>query len=194
MRRFLMLLPILACLALPSAARADRDLRRTLEFLGFSDDGARYLLKVSDANSGDALSVRSFATGKAEKTIPLADRATEKQTIDATKRKYRITDPGADAVQSPDGRYTLLVLPKGMRTEIRAMRGEKRAVLKSLDATPGPEGPPKVTLKSAFWTQDGRRVVVVLHRTLRGDDYIDADEAHPIDFLPGEMKFEGGGS
>ncbi len=192
MRRFLWMLPLLACLAIPSTSRAD--VRRTLDFLGFSDDGARYLLKVSDANTGDALSVRSFATGKAEKTLPLAGPAREKQDVDAARRKYRITDPGTDAVQSPDGRYTLLVLPKGMKTEIRVMRGEKRAVLKVLDATPGPEGPPKVTLKSVFWSRDGRRIVVVLHRTLRGDHYIDTDEAHPIDFLPGEMKFEGGGS
>ena len=191
MRRVLTILPIVALLALPNVARADHDVRRTLQFLGFSDDGARYLLKVTDADTGDALSVRSFTTGRAEATIPLDDRATEKQAVDAAKRKYRVTDPGLEAMQSPDGKYTILVFPKALKVEIRAMRGERRAVVKALEARPGPDGPPKVVLKTVFWTADGRRMVVVVHRTMRGDNGVDADEAHPIEFLPGELHFEG---
>lgn len=192
MRRLLRTLPVLFVLATPSIARADHDVRRTIEFLGFADDASRYLLKVTDADTGDALSVRSFATGKAEKTIPIDEKATEKQVVDGAKKKYRIADPGQDAQQSPDGKYTVLVIPRGLKVEIRVMRGERRALLKALEAKPGPDGPPKVTLKSVYWSKDGRHVVVVVHRTMRGENGVDADEAHPIEFLPGELRFEGG--
>jgi hypothetical protein len=192
MRRILAILPIVAILAVPSSALAGHSLKRTVEFLGFSDDGARYLVKVVDADTGDALSVRSFATGKAEKTIPIEDRAAEKALLDGAKRSFHITDAGQDAQQSPDGKYTLLLLPKGLKVELRVMRGELRALLKALDARPGPDGPQKLILKSVFWSKDGRRIVVIVHRTQPGENGVDADEAHPFDFLPGELQFEGG--
>jgi hypothetical protein len=192
MRRILAVLPLLVILAFPPPAQAGHSVRRTLQFLGFSEDGARYLLKVADADTGDALSVRAFATGRAEATIPLEDKATEKQAIDQARKKYRITDPGQETQQSPDGKYTIMVFPKGLKVEIRVMRGERRALLKALDARPGPDGPPRVVLTSVVWTADGRKMVVVVHRTMRGENGVDADEAHPIQFLPGELKFEGG--
>jgi hypothetical protein len=192
MRRIVTILPILIVLAIPTTSRAGHDTKRTLEFLGFSDDAARYLVKVVDADTGEALSVRSTATGKAEKTIPIEDRAAEKAAIDGAKRSFRITDAGQDAQQSPDGKYMLLLVPKGLKVELRVMRGERRAVLKALDARPGPEGPQKMILKSVFWSRDGRRIVVIVHRTQRGENGVDADEAHPFDFLPGELQFEGG--
>lgn len=178
--------------ALPAPARADALVRRTLQFLGFTEDGSKYLVKVSDADTGDALSLRLLATGKAEKTIPLEDRATEKDATEAARKRFRVTDPGAESQSSPDGRYTLLLVPKGPRVQVRVMRGERQAVMSSLDARGGPDAPARVVLVSAFWSKDGRKVVLLVHRTQRGGDRdVDADEALPFTFLPSELDFGG---
>ena len=192
MRNLAALLSAMIVLACPILSHAGHNQRRVIEFLGYSAEGTGFLVKVVDADTGPALSMRSTATGKAEKTIPLEDPQSQKAAIDGAMRSFRITDPGLDSQQSPDGKYTILLVPKGMKFEMRVMRGERRAVLKVLDAKPGPDGPQKLNLKSVFWSKDGRRIVVIMHRTLRGENGVDADEAHAFDFLPGELRFEGG--
>jgi hypothetical protein len=182
---------VLALAAVPSPARADAMVRRTLQFLGFTEDGSQYLLKVADADTGDALSLRLVATGKAAKTLPLEDRAGEAQAIEAARKKFRVTDAGLEQPQSPDGKYTLLLVPKGGKVQVRALRGERFAVVKSLEAREGPDGPPRLVLKTVFWSKDGRKVVLMVHRTQRGDRDVDADEALPFEFFPSELDFGG---
>ena len=182
-----MLLALMVGVAVP--ARAGTDSTRTLEFLGFSTDASHYLLKVSDANAGDFLSLRSFDTGKQEKAVQIPQKKDEKKLVEDARKQFRITDKGVDAPQSPDGRFTLTGVPKGAQYIINVMKGDKTARFQALALESGKNGPARASLKSVFWSKDGRRIVVVVHKKLVDENGIDVDEAHPYDFLVGGLNF-----
>ncbi|MBM4395652.1 MAG: hypothetical protein FJ087_08175 [Deltaproteobacteria bacterium] len=174
----------------PGTARAGHDVVRTFDFLGFSADGSRFLLKVTDPDAGDFLSVRTFATGKQEKGIKIEQRKDEKRLIEQARKQYRITDKGTDSQSSPDGRYTIVGVPRGDRFLLNVGKGERDAKWQSVPIESGRSGPAKMTLKAVWWARDGRRLVVVLHKKLTGDNGVDADEARPYEFFPGELTFK----
>lgn len=181
---------VVVAVAVPSFARAGHDLVRTLEFLGFSSDGTRFLLKVSDADSGDLLSVRSSVTGKQEKAFRIEQKKDEKRLLEEARKQFKITDKGTDSQTSPDGKYTIIGVPRGDQYLLNVGKGERTARWQSVPLNPGGAGPAKVTLKAVWWSQDARRVVVILHREVSGDNGIDADEARSFEFFPGELGFK----
>jgi len=174
----------------PWAARAGHDVVRTLDFLGFSADGSKYLLKVSDANFGDFLSLRSFDTGKQVKSYKIEDKKDEKRLTEQAIKENKITDKGKDSQASPDGRYTIIGIPKGENFLLNVGKGERVAKWQSIKVESDRTSQAKVTLKSVFWDQSGRRVVVLVHKKLVGDNGMDADEAYPYEFYPGELTFK----
>lgn len=176
-------------LLLPAAADAGREVRRTLQFLGFSEDGSRFLLKVVDADRGTFVSLRSFATNQQEKSYPVEDPADERKIIQDAMRRHKIVDKGRDSQIAPDERHTLIGIPKGHRYEIAALRDGKLATFTSLDVPKGASGYAKVVLSGVHWARDGRKIVVVVHKTLADDNGVDADEAYPFEFLAGALRF-----
>lgn len=173
----------------PVIGWASQDVVRTIEFLGFSEDGKKFLLKVTDADRGDSLSLRSFATGKSEKEYPIEDPKQEKKMIEAAKKKHKITDPGKDSQQSPDGRYTIVGIPKGDKYLLNVQKGEKMTKFQAISIDKGVStgNYAKVTLKSVFWSKDGHRIVVIVHKKLVDEWGIDADEAYPYEFFGGSL-------
>jgi hypothetical protein len=90
---------------------------------------------------GDSISFRSVETGKAEKTIPVENPADLDAAITKARKTLGVRDLGVEGPTSPDGRYTLILVPKGPRVQIRVLRGERQAVLRTLDARGGEDGP-----------------------------------------------------
>jgi len=171
------------------SAFAGHDTKRTLDFLGFSSDGNKYLLLVHDDNVGDFISVRSFRTGKQVKGIPILDPGDRNSLVDKARGTYRITDPGAESLSSPDGLYTFVGFPKGRRFHLRVMRGERSAGFHTMEVESGPSGPAGLTLKTVHWSRDGHRIVVVVHKRLFGENGVDSERAMPFRFLSGGLKF-----
>jgi hypothetical protein len=180
---------VVVALLSSAPALAGHDVQRTIEFLGFSADASRFLLKVSDADAGDFLSLRSFATGKQEKAYPIERKKDEKKLVEDARRQHRIDDKGVEGPAAPDGRHALAGVSKGERFLLNVVRGEKTARFQELRLESGRSGPARMTLKTAYWSKDGHRVVVILHRKLVDENGIDADEARPYPFFAGELNF-----
>jgi len=170
-------------------ARAEGTIRKELTFLGFTGDGTRFLVQVHDANVGDSLSFRSVETSKAEKTIPVENPADLDAAITKARKTLGVRDLGVEGPTSPDGRYTLILVPKGPRVQIRVLRGEHQAVLRTLDARGGEDGPVQWMLKSVHWSTDGRSLVLLLHRKEPGMVAQDTDQAFSQRFMPSELQF-----
>lgn len=174
---------------LPAPGRAATEVRRTVQFLGFSEDGSRFLLKVVDADHGTFLSLKAFATNKQEKSYPIEDSARERKTIEDVKRRHHITDPGRDSQMAPDERHTLIGVPRGHRYEIAVLRDSRMATFQSIGVPRGAGGYAKVVLSGIYWSRDGHKIVVVVHKTLTDGHGIDADEALPFEFFAGSLRF-----
>ncbi|NOZ00866.1 MAG: hypothetical protein GXP54_03130 [Deltaproteobacteria bacterium] len=166
------------------SAIAGHDAGRSIEFLGFSGKGHRYLMLVRDENVGDFLSVRSFSTGKQEKGFPIESVKDARPMVAKISKRYRISDPGKESATSPDGRFTLVAFQKGRRFRIKVMRGEKFADLHTI--TLDGEGT-RLNMKTAFWSRDGHRVVVVVHK--KGPEGVETDRAVPLKFFGGSLNF-----
>lgn len=182
--------PVIALgLSLSTPALAGHDVMRTIEFLGFSQDGRQYLLLIRDGNVGDFLSVRAFRTGKQVKSYPVDDPGRKKATTDRVRKRHGITDPGKESLSSPDGRFTFVGFPKGSRFHLHVMRGEKSARFHAIQAHRGDSPSLETRLKTVFWSADGRRIVVIIHRRLNAENGMDADKALPFRFLAGSLNF-----
>lgn len=175
--------------ALPVTGRAATEIRRNVQFLGFSEDGSRFLLKIVDADHGTFLSLKTFSTNKQEKSYPIEDPARERKTIEDVKRRHRITDPGRDSQIAPDERHTLVGIPRGHRYEIAVLRDNRMATFQSIDVPRGAGGYAKIVLSGIHWNRDGRKIVVVVHKTLSDGHGMDADEALPFEFFAGSLRF-----
>ncbi len=171
-------------------AVAGHDTVRTIEFCGFTADGSQYLLLIRDERMGTFLSLRSFETGKQVKGYPIADPRDEKRLLEETMEKHRVTDPGTDSQASPDGTYTIIGVPRGIRFDLNVLRGNRSARLHTFKVEQGASGPAKVTLKAVHWSRDGHRVVVILHKVLRDENGLDADEAWPFPFFASSLSFQ----
>lgn len=174
----------------PAMTIAGHDTARTIEFCGFSADGSHYLLLIRDQHMGTFLSLRSFDTGKQVKGYPIDNPPDEKRLRDEVVKRHRITDPGTESQASPDGTYTVIGVPRGSRFDINVLRGNRSARLHTFDVEKGSSGPAKVTLKAVHWSKDGHRIVVILHKLLKDEHGLDADEAWPFRFFASRLSFQ----
>lgn len=191
MRSFLRsILILVAVVVLPLAARASDNIK-TFEFLGFSEDGNKYMLKVVDANRGDTFVVKALSDNKTLKALPLEGVRDVKKLLDQTKKHFKITDKGKDDQTSPDGRFTFMAVPRGEKLLLNVMKGNKTATYQTYRLEKGDNGSvPKVQLKQIFWAKDGHKMVVILHKKLVDQNGIDADEAYGYEFFGGSLNFK----
>lgn len=184
------LLVLVAVVALPLAARAGDNIK-TFEFLGFSEDGSKYMLKVMDANRGDTFVVKEFADNKTVKALPLEGVKDVKKLLDQTKKHFKITDKGKDDQTSPDGRFTFSAVPKGEKLLLNVMKGNKTATFQTYKLEKGDNGSvAKAQLKQIFWAKDGHKMLVILHKKLVDQNGMDADEAYAYEFFGGGLNFK----
>ena len=179
------------CLLAARPLMAGNDTKRTMEFLGFTEDGKKYLLRISDANTGDFFSVRSFETGKQIQGVPIENPKEEKKLLEETRKKHKITDKGVEGLTSPDERYSIIAIPKGDQFQLNLMRGERTAKFQTIELAKSEKGTvAKGMLKGVHWSKDCKRIVVILHQRLLDDNGIDADEARPFEMLVGSLNWK----
>jgi hypothetical protein len=171
-------------------AVAGHDLVRTFEFVGFSVDASRFLLLVNDEQTGYFFSLRSFDSGKQVKSQYVENPQDIEKTKKEIMAKFNIVPSHVSSLKSPDGRFSLVGVQEGRRFKVLVLQGKKTAVLKTIDCEHGSTGVAQASLKNAHWTKDGRKVVVIVHKVLRDENGIDADEALPVLFLPSSLRFE----
>jgi hypothetical protein len=171
-------------------AVAGHDLVRTFEFVGFSVDGSRFLLLVNDAQTGYSFSLRSFDNGKQVKSHYVENPQDIEKTKKEMMAKYNIVPSHVSSLKSPDGRFSLVGVQEGRRFKVLVLQGKKTAVLKTIECEQGRAGVAQASLKNAHWTKDGRKVVLIVHKVLREENGVDADEALPVLFLPSSLRFE----
>jgi hypothetical protein len=169
---------------------AGHDLVRTAEFVGFSNDASRFLLLVKDEQTGDFFSLHSFDNGKQIKSQFVENPQDIEKTKKELMAKHNIVASHVSSLKSPDGRFTLIGVQEGRRFKVLVLQGKKTAVLKTIDCEQGSTGVAQLSLKSAYWTRDGRKVVIIVHKVLREENGIQADEAIPVVFLPSSLRFE----
>jgi len=178
------------CILASRPLLAGNDLKRTVEFLGFTENADKYLLKIMDANIGDFFSVRAFDTGKQVKSFPIEIPKEEKKLLEEAKKAFKITDKGTEGQTSPDERYSIIGVPKGDKFQLNVTRGERSAKFQTINLASNDAGPAKAMLKCVYWSKDLKRIVVIIHQTLVDENGIDADEARPYEFLVGGLNFK----
>lgn len=183
----LLIAACVATLLAPAAANAAHEVKRSVQFLGFSEDGSRFLLKVVDADRGTFLSLRSFANNKQEKAYPIEDPARERRITEDARKRHRITDKGRDSQIAPDERHTLIGIPRGHRYEIAVLRDGRLLSFQSIDVPRGASGYAKIVLSGIHWSRDGRKIVAMIHKVLADDQGMDVDEALPFEFFAGSL-------
>ncbi len=105
-----------------SLSASAQETRTHLTVLGFDKDYKHMLVKIDDNNVGLALRLYSMETGKPAKKSRLIEymRGQEVQTIKRARRKYRIKDPGLEAMKSEDEKIAFFSVEKGDKCVIAA--------------------------------------------------------------------------
>jgi hypothetical protein len=156
---------LLAAVVLLFAVEASAvETRITYEFVGFSEDGATFLVKKYDYNVGWAFSVRDLEDGTQKERVPFVDQE-EEAALKKLRRKYKLVD--GVATKSPDGRWVVLGAEDGKYLDVLVMDKPRIGRFKDI---PLKEDKAKKTLgtgllKKAVWSPDGVFVVAIVQLT-----------------------------
>lgn len=189
MNMTLKILPALAVLFIAFSSGAEYDIRITGEFIAFSDDGRKFLVKFTDSNRGNYFSLRDTEEGKKIKDFPI-NRATEVEDLAKLVKKHKLNDKGVEGHESPDGKYSLIGMQKKKKFRIFVLKGEKKAIFNDIELEPDGDVIPKASLKSVIWSEDGSLVVIVLNLKYGGGVGIEREQFYPFEFNKGEITFK----
>ncbi|MBM4387851.1 MAG: hypothetical protein FJ088_08945 [Deltaproteobacteria bacterium] len=189
MNAFLKILPALAVVFICIRAGAEYDIRITGEFVAFSEDGSKFLVKFTDSNRGSYFSLRDAEEGKRIKDFKI-DRATEEEDLVKLVKKHKLNDKGVEGQESPDGKYSLMGMQKKEKFRIFVLKGEKKAVFKDVELEPDGDVLPKASLKTVVWSEDGGMFVVVVNLKYGGGVGIEKEQFLPFEFNASEIKFK----
>ena len=166
-------------------ASADEEVR--IDFLGFSTDCKMAMVRITDPNSGNRITVFTIPKAKSVASKPFYSAAQEKKIKAQLAKKYRIKDPGKNSNQDPKGKITFFGLLKGKWFRIMAMRGNRTAAFDKVAA--GKAG--QVSLKEVWWAKDGRSMVMIINKKRSDPDYgFNIDVLRFYRYYPSTLHFK----
>ena len=170
-----------------------QETRTHLTVLGFDKDYKRMLVKIDDNNVGLALRLYSMKTGKPAKKSRLIEylRGQEVMTIKRARRKFKIKDPGIEAMKTEDEKIAFFSVEKGDNLVIAATDYKKLGKLTDVPLKVDTETKAKAKglLKSMYWSEDRKWVVLVVNQKLKGAFVSDRDELIPMKFKKSAIRW-----
>jgi hypothetical protein len=147
----------------------------TMEFLGFSEDGKVFVVKVLDKNRGNQFQVLDVKDAQLVKAFDIVKK-TEEDTLKKIKTKYKVKDPNPNQATS-DGKFMLLTGP-GNKGQFKIMlsNGKSFIDIKVIDLQKDQLGKfASAQAKGSFWHSDDKTWIVIYNQKLTGDFGIDRD-------------------
>jgi hypothetical protein len=176
-------------LSLKTAAFAGSDIVKTIEFIAFSEDSEKYLVKVVDANVGTLLIIRETKTGNKIKQQQVT-KDEEPEAVKKLEKTYKLKDKGQQGNASPDGKYIIMGARKDDIFKVMVMKGEKITSFQKIELKKDGDKVADGVLKSVIWSSDGNFIIIILHQKLASSWGVDADFDYPFEFRKSSLNFK----
>jgi hypothetical protein len=186
-RRSLLLLPWVAALLFAGAtllssvpeARADQNLMTRVEFLGWSGVNAdAFLVYVKDPARSDRLEVRQIGNPAPNLAVPVTAENYREVLASQQIAQWSFVVAAYPGVIAPN-KWKVFSQQEGMVIRIGVSNGTQSVQIGMLQAKADNQGKAsKSTLRTAYWSADSKRVVVVVNHVTGGAWAIDMDEVH----------------
>lgn len=173
----------------------------TLAILGFTADAKQMLVQLEDDNVGTNLRLYDVATGQPAKKSALIpfQRGESQKVIQATRKKFKIVDPGIEDTLyplGPDDPDKTLSFFGLMATRDRfVLAVTDRQKLGKVADIPvkhdeGADVWAKVALKALYWTTDRKWLVALVTQKLKAQGFLtEIDEPHPLAFHVTDIRW-----
>lgn len=180
-------------LTILSSGAFAQESRTHLTVLGFDKDYKNMLVKIDDNNVGLALRLYSMETGQPAKKSRLIEylRGQEVNQIKQGRRRYKIKDVGVEAMKTTDEKIAFFGVEKGENLIIAATDYKKLGKVSDVKLKVDEEtkAVAKAVLKSMFWSEDRKWVVLVVNQKLKGAFVSDRDELIAIKFKKSKIRW-----
>lgn len=167
-------------LAAPNEAWADDDLVNRVDFLGWSGINAdAFCVRVQDPIRGNRLEVRQIGIPTPVVSVPVTPDSERNVFLSAQFAPWSCVVPGAPGTTAPNG-WVVFGQAEGMLLRVGVSNGKGSIEIGKVQARVDTvrNTPAKAVLKTAYWTSDSMRVVVIVNQTIKGDWGMDIDEAY----------------
>ncbi|MBQ8036068.1 MAG: hypothetical protein IJ268_03660 [Proteobacteria bacterium] len=178
-------LAIAACLACacfvtvsqaPTEASAQDTDQITMEFVGFGFNPDFYAIVQGSKLSGKSLVIYKVGGQGPTLVYPLTKVSLEKALASKEVSVYGIQQNYVSGMAAPAG-YQLGGMVIGENLQLTLSAGDQSMTLgyAPLFSSPNKSKVATVSIKSAYWTPDSKRVVIILNQKLDGDWAVDTD-------------------
>jgi len=168
----------------------------SMTVLGFTEDGKQMLVRMDDNQVGLGLRLYDVETGapvKPWRKFPLIqfERGNEVATVKRAKRRYKIKDPGIEALKTKDEKIAFFGVEKGENLVIAATDYKRLGKLMDVALKRDPETKKiaQATLRSIFWTSDYKHMVLVVNQKIKGQFLFEKDYFHWYEFKPKKIMW-----
>lgn len=193
--RFIAAKAVLAALLVTAICNSSfaQESRTHLTVLGFDKNYKNMLVKIDDNNVGLALRLYSMETGQPAKKSRLIEylRGQEVTQIKNARRRYKIKDPGVEAMKTVDEKIAFFGVEKDDKLVIAATDYVKLGKVSDVELKVDEEtkAVAKAVLKSMFWSEDRKWVVLVVNQKLKGAFVSDRDELYGMKFKKSKIRW-----
>jgi hypothetical protein len=160
-------------------ARADRDLITRVQFLGWSGvNPDAFCVKITDAQKGNRLEVRQIGNPKPVVSVAVQPETERQVFAGAQFAPWSCVVPGHPGTKAPNN-WQVFGQPEGgvLRIGLSNGRGSIQIGLVQARMDAVRNAPARATLKTAYWSADSMRVVVVVNHLVKGGAWgMDLDE------------------
>jgi len=182
-------------LAGPALAEQEETKNEQMSFLGFSEDGELFAIKVNDLQRTPRVEVRETKNMKLVGQYTFSDDADFKKAWTKAKRKHSVDKPAAETgPEHPTLGITLLTAVKKGKFFILATKCGKLIPYDAFDLLTGSTKtekniPAKANQMELVWDQAGKHVVLIYHQKIPGSWAWESDFVHAFKFRPAEVPF-----
>jgi hypothetical protein len=168
-------------------ARADSDLITRVDFLGWSGiNPDAFCVRVTDAQKGSTLEVRQIGVPTPVLRVAVSPETESQVFAGAQFAPWSCIVPGAPGIKAPNN-WQVFGQPEGGLLRIGVSNGKGSIqiglVQARLDAVRN--APAKAALRTAYWSPDSMRVVVIVNHLVKGGAWgMDLDEPHGFKIGP----------
>jgi hypothetical protein len=169
------------------------DTRQTMELAGFSKDGKKFVLKITDEEGRSLFEVRESRKGKHVASYPFFPEQ-DKAAWRKAKREHELDGAPSDGPENKDKGITLLSAVKGEALNVYAMSGETctklidKIPLKKIEKGKNKGKVAEAFVKQLLWGPRGKFVVVVYHQKIEDTFPWEGDFAYSFKFKTYKAK------
>lgn len=169
------------------------DTRQTMELVGFSKDGKKFALKITDEEGRSLFEVRESRKSKHVASYPFFPEQ-DKAAWRKAKREHELDAAPSDGPENKDKGITLLSAVKGETLNVYAMSGETctklidKIPLKKIEKGKNKGQVAEAFVKQLVWGPRGKIVAVVYHQKIKDTFEWEGDFAYSFKFKSYKAK------